>query len=128
MLFLKWMTRDFHGYPTLRHIEVIAEKRQQLLLQCCISPHTDEQQQCIHFAMLFFLCWQHHNCAPESPKGILGAASAALKNNKRITFPHSLYLLKDSLLVLKEPGAKGPGCTATCSLLPPISHHSVWAL
>lgn len=117
MLFLKGMKRDFHGYPTLRHIELIAEKRQQLPPQCCISPHTDEQQ-CIHFALLFFLCWRHHNSGPESPKGIL----ELLQLLKRIVF---LYLLKDSLLVLKEPGAKGPGCIATCSLLPPISHHSV---
>lgn len=105
--------------------ELIAEKRQQLPLQCCISPHTDEQEQCIHFAMLSFLCWQHHNCVSESPKGILRAASAAEKNNIS-HFPPFLYLLKDSSLVLKEPGAKGPGCIATCSLLPPISHHSVW--
>lgn len=113
------------NHPTLRHIDLIAEKRQQLPLQCCISPHTDEQQQRIHSAMLFFLCWQHHNFAPKSPKGILGAASAAEKNNKRVTFPPFLYLLKASLLVLKEPGTKGPGCIAICSLLPPTPHHSV---
>lgn len=86
MLFFKGITRELHGYPTLRSTELAAGKRQQLLLQCCISPGTDEQEHCIRFAMLFFLCWQHHNCVPGSPKGLLGAASAAQKNNIKVTF------------------------------------------
>lgn len=127
MLFFKGITRELHGYPTLRSTELTAGKRQQLLLQCCISPGTDEQEHCIRFAMLFFLCWQHHNCVPGSPQGLLGAASAAQKNNIKVTFFFFclFYLLKNSLFVLKELGAKGPGRIANRSLLPPTSHHSV---
>jgi len=68
MLLFKGITRAFHSYSTLRSTELTAGNRQQLLLQWCIGPGTDEKEHCISFPTLFFLCWQHHNCVPGSPK------------------------------------------------------------
>lgn len=114
LLFLKGMIWDCHGYPALRHIELVAVKRQQLPPQSCTSLHTDEQQQSIHFAMLFFLCWQHHNCVSETPNGILGAASAAEKNNISHFPSFSLFIERQFTCVKR---ARRKGTRMYCHLL-----------
>lgn len=107
MLFFKGITREFHGCPTRRSTDLPAGKRQQLLLQCCISPGTDEQEHCVRFAVLFFLCWQHHNCVPGRPKGLLGAASAAQKNNIKATFFSFFLFIESQFICVKRARRRG---------------------
>jgi len=93
------LLRDHRGLAWLHHIQkyITAGKSQQLLFQCS-NPGTAMQEECIHLAMPFFLCWQHHNCVSRSPKGLWGAASAAQRKNTEVSNSFLSFFFKYILL------------------------------